>query len=395
MKSYMLITILAVAMLFGGNGLFGVTATAEVYSDATLEVLRKPNLKILHLGNSYTFDAVSYLPLIVESTGADISDLCIYRAMMAGGSFMDWYMTYNDISVGKDYSLEKVTGGIDANCATGLFNAGDGSVLRRALSNEQWDIVVVQQVSTYSPYYAEWGGKGTGGYMNELLDIIKEQQPQALIGLMLVHSYASNYSANKEGSSLKRWELIAESVKQCSAEKDIDFIIPYGTAVQNLRATSLNNEMDLTADGIHCEYVLTRYTASCSYYQSVLAPRTGISVTADKTRINKDYLTSETLMVSLDDATAPIAQRAALLAADDWYHCWNPEEVTAPEEKAGDVNGDKAVDVADIATVISAMAEENTDSFVPKADVNGDGVVDVADIATIITIMSGGGDTEM
>ena len=59
----------------------------------------------------------------------------------------------------------------------------------------------------------------------------------------------------------------------------------------------------------------------------------------------------------------------------------------------GDVNGDGAVDVADIATVISVMASTvgsgSATATATAADVNGDGTVDVADIATIIAIMAG------
>ncbi|MBO7140077.1 MAG: hypothetical protein J6W19_05840 [Prevotella sp.] len=51
----------------------------------------------------------------------------------------------------------------------------------------------------------------------------------------------------------------------------------------------------------------------------------------------------------------------------------------------GDVNGDGAVDVADISAVISVMA--GTAQY-PLADVNGDGAVDVADISNIISIMA-------
>ena len=51
----------------------------------------------------------------------------------------------------------------------------------------------------------------------------------------------------------------------------------------------------------------------------------------------------------------------------------------------GDVNGDGAVDVADIAEIISVMAGTVVN---PHADVNGDGAVDVADIAEVITIMA-------
>lgn len=52
----------------------------------------------------------------------------------------------------------------------------------------------------------------------------------------------------------------------------------------------------------------------------------------------------------------------------------------------GDVNGDNTVDVADISSVISIMAEGSNDL---KGDVNGDGTVDVADISSIISIMAG------
>ncbi len=55
------------------------------------------------------------------------------------------------------------------------------------------------------------------------------------------------------------------------------------------------------------------------------------------------------------------------------------------ETKKGDVNADGAVDVADIATVISIMAGYDD---CPYGDVNGDGTIDVADIAEIISIMA-------
>lgn len=53
--------------------------------------------------------------------------------------------------------------------------------------------------------------------------------------------------------------------------------------------------------------------------------------------------------------------------------------------KKGDVNGDGAIDVADIAEIISVMAGSVVNSH---ADVNGDHAVDVADIAEVITVMA-------
>ncbi|MBP5340269.1 MAG: hypothetical protein J6Z14_13370 [Prevotella sp.] len=57
--------------------------------------------------------------------------------------------------------------------------------------------------------------------------------------------------------------------------------------------------------------------------------------------------------------------------------------------KVGDVNGDKVVDVADIAAIISVMANPALAETYQHPDVNGDGITDVADIAKVLTIMSG------
>ena len=66
--------------------------------------------------------------------------------------------------------------------------------------------------------------------------------------------------------------------------------------------------------------------------------------------------------------------------------------LTVSDREKGDVNGDGAIDVADIATIISVMAAVGgqTQGAAPTvwADVNGDGAVDVADIASVISIMA-------
>ena len=56
----------------------------------------------------------------------------------------------------------------------------------------------------------------------------------------------------------------------------------------------------------------------------------------------------------------------------------------------GDVNGDGAVNVADISAIISIMADGNSEGESSKeADVNEDGAVNVADISAVISIMAG------
>ena len=51
---------------------------------------------------------------LMQSIRAIASDLCIYRTMLGGASFKDWYDTYNDAYPWQDYQVLKVLGGIDA-----------------------------------------------------------------------------------------------------------------------------------------------------------------------------------------------------------------------------------------------------------------------------------------
>lgn len=291
-------------------------------------VLKKPQLKVLVIGNSYTSDVTSRLLLLTKSNKMDVTDMCIYKATRGNGSYKAWYNIWHDNDV-SSYTISKVIGGIDAKISTGKGAAKDGTLFREALTNEEWDIVIIHQYSKYAPYYEQWNGSGDGGYLNEFLSLIKEHQPQAKIGFILVHSYWDNYSGNTEQSSLLRWELIANSVKRLCEDYSIDLVIPCGTAIENLRSSSLNNEYDLTRDGSHCELGLARYTASCCFYESLLAPRSGKTVLGNKARYNASSINSTYPAISVTDGNALIAQRAAVLATRNYYKCVNPDEETA------------------------------------------------------------------
>ena len=181
-------------------------------------------------------------------------------------------------------------------------------------------------MSTSAPYYQQWGSSGRGGYLNEMLSVIKEHQPNAVIGFYLVHSLWDHHKNNKEGSSYERWKLICSATKSFQEEYGIDFIIPYGTAIENLRSSSLNNEYDLTRDGLHLAYGLGRYAAACCYYESLITPRSGISVLGNSARYDASQAPSSKYpAISVTDENALIAQKAAVLATEYMYECINPE----------------------------------------------------------------------
>ena len=289
-------------------------------------VIKKAELRILDIGNSYTIDATSLLPQIAKASKADLSTMCLYRCYRSGGSFKNWVDIYNDKDTEDTYTITKVVGGLSAKVQIGKGEAGDGKLFRNVLTNETWDLIIIHQFSTYAPYYSKWNTNSAAGYLDELISIIKAHQPSAELGFLLVHSYWSGYSKNTENSSHDRWQLIANSAKSFCEDYNVDFVIPYGTAIQNLRSSSFNNEYDLTRDGTHCGYGLAQYTAACCYYESLIAPRCGISVLGNTARIDVSDKESEYPSINVTDENAFIAQEAAYLATKDMYHCQNPED---------------------------------------------------------------------
>ena len=298
--------------------LLSLSITAEV------SVLKKNELRILDIGNSYTNDATNLLPIIVNASKADLSKFCIYKCHRGGASFKTWVDVFND----KDqatYTVKKVIGDLSTNVQTGTGEKENGKLFRDALINETWDLIIIHQVSNYAPYYSKWKEKSSAGYLDELISIIKKYQPNTKLGFYLIHSYWSEYENNTERSSFERWQLIANSTKSFCDDYNIDIVIPYGTAIQNLRASSLNNEYDLTRDGTHCGYGLAQYTAACCYYEALIGPRCGISVLGNSARIDVSDKESKYPSINVTDDNAPIAQRAAYLAIKDMYNCQNPE----------------------------------------------------------------------
>lgn len=282
----------------------------------------KADLKVLDIGNSYTQDAQTYLPEIIAASGID-TDFSLYRAFRPSASFKTWVDCWND-SDNEYYSID-FCAGTSLGGISGSGSASDGALFRKALQSVKWDIILIHQVSTYSNDYSLWEGNGAGGYLQELIRIIRVTNPQATIGYLMTHSYRGSYWANSEGSSYLRWRNIADATRQLKLEYDIDFIIPYGTAVQNLRASSLNDGYEFSEDGTHMGAGLGDYVAGCCYFESLLAPRYGVSIWGNTFRLtNLDE--SKGGRRNITDQTAIVAQKAAILATLDMWNVSDPDD---------------------------------------------------------------------
>lgn len=220
----------------------------------------KKSLRVLCIGNSYTSDALSCVPAIMQAAGISDANYSIYQALISGSSLRTWW---NTIAYEDTLQLD--------------FVAGSKMPLSKGpwkdLLAQKWDIVTLQQYSGDAVNYDTFNP-----WLRKLIDFIKDNCPNPSVTLawQTAWSYSSLY--NQQMTPYERWLYISLAVKQMVINDGIDVLIPVGTAIQNARSTSLNTVSELTRDGTHLDLGVGRYTASCTWYQALIAPVFDLSV---------------------------------------------------------------------------------------------------------------------
>lgn len=292
--------------------------------------------RILDIGNSFSIDSNCYLDKIVESSGADVSNIGVYQLFKASSNFNHWVQFFNGQNTNDIYYFQKVAGDLDIRIPSdyGYYGGCKGpDLMQRALSDIKWDIIIIHQASLSCYKYEEWHRANyVYGDLDAFLDILHQYQPQARIDFLLVHAPYQIISKSKSGTSEKLWERIMQSAKSIQQNDGITNIIPAGTAVQNLRHTNYNDEYEMCRDGLHMAHGLARYAANCAYYQSIIYPITGVSILGNTYRpelTDEDYASSNrSAPIPVTDENAHVAQMAAYLATSFWWKTLNPMEYT-------------------------------------------------------------------
>lgn len=310
--------------------MWSVTIKAQTNIDIstnTLNVFTKDSLKILHIGNSFTENSTCYLSKMVKAAGIDTKNMCLYTCIRSAGSFSTFIKCWNDNDkIG--YLISKVIGGINMKIASSAVPY-DGSNLRKALTECKWDLIIIQQVSHYSYRYDLWNKDDAGGHLQELIDLIHTYQPQATIGANLNHaSYILGSNTNRQ------FLRIADSYHQFINDYGVDFIIPYGTAVQNIRNSPINNTLygfSNPDDQHHLANGVGQYVANAAYFEALIAPRYGISILGNQFRVDisnslKDKYNNSNEFVPVTDENAYLCQKAAILAIQDKFNITKMEE---------------------------------------------------------------------
>lgn len=257
-------------------------------------------IKILAIGNSYTIDGVEYLDEIASASTIDRTKFAVYQCVLSSGSLTDWVDLY------------ETDGTTRADRKAGLALASVTSGTLKRILSQEWDIIVLQQVSGDAIDYSTFNPS-----LRKLIGYIRENctNQKVCIAWQLVWAYNSSYGNPPHG--INRYNAICNVCKQMIMDNGIDVIIPTGTAIQNARNTSLNTEHQLTRDNTHLSYGVGRYVAACTWFCRLLTPIFNVPILGNSavhavTEDEKSTSTYETSDVTAENSL--LCQKCAFYA---------------------------------------------------------------------------------
>lgn len=222
-------------------------AYAQKSSDKTI--------KILAIGNSFSQDAIEqYLWNIAQADSIDI----VVGNLYFGGCSLEqhWkFLTEND-SV---YNYRKIVNGIKID--TPHYS------LTQALADEHWDYVSFQQASHFSGMPLTYAP-----FLDELMKYVRQNvndSTKFMFHSTWAYSQDSKHPgfANYSCSQNVMFDEIIGTTEMVMDAYHFDILIPCGTAIQNARTSTIGDSM--TRDGYHLNYVYGRYTAACTWFESI------------------------------------------------------------------------------------------------------------------------------
>ncbi|MCI6208799.1 MAG: DUF4886 domain-containing protein [Prevotella sp.] len=213
-------------------------------------------IKILAIGNSFSEDAIEqYLHELADADGIET----IIGNLFIGGCSLERHMQCVNGNL-PDYRYRKI--GVD-----GVTKETPKCDIARAIADEEWDYVSVQQASHFSGDYTTYQP-----YLSQLVAYVKAHTKK---DVKIVFHQTWAYAQNSDHGGFKRYgnsqkqmyDAINGALKQVIKDIYPDVIVPSGTAIQNARTSSIGDNMN--RDGYHLNLLYGRYTAACTWFQAI------------------------------------------------------------------------------------------------------------------------------
>lgn len=246
-------------------------------------------LKMLCVGNSYTHDEISYLPYVLKQMFPDMS---VKLGIAASGSatLSQWWTQRESAAI---IGTPRWSGGVYVNSSGGFLynptryvewtsatgawsNYDETRSLSSILESENWGIVTFQQESNNAANYSS-----IETHLSNLVSYVRGKVPNVKVGWLFTHVWNDKGAqSSAQCSSDGRWSSVKDVVKTVVDSHVVDFMIPNGTAVQNLRHTSANNLGSSSSANISSAYPSPGLTADSSHLQEGVAPLCAAMCTA-------------------------------------------------------------------------------------------------------------------
>lgn len=222
------------------------------------EGINRDGLKILAIGNSYTWNGTMYLPWLFQNLDND--DAFIAILTQTGASLaMHWT---NHVKNDGKYEMHYSQGG--------KWHKVSITTIDEALEVFDWDIVVMQQMSALA---------GIESSYQPNLDLLKTLIHDTNSHPQLAWQYTWAYTSDAIGNSnFKLFSNDSDSmhsavISTCDKMSvDFDFRIPAGQLIKLLRDTHPSQADGFSTDGIHLTDPAC-YALSCLWHEVLVTPR--------------------------------------------------------------------------------------------------------------------------
>lgn len=244
------------------------------YCDDSYEQPIPTTLKVLAVGNSFSVDGMQHLYLVAKNAGIEN---VVLGTLYKGGCSLDMHKEYMS---GDLASYE--TFYVSSDEAGGMITENKNVTAKYAIQYEDWDYIVLQQVSNYTGMASKYGNLQ---YVIDYVNANKTSDAKLLWHMTWAYQQdTTNSGFNNYGKDqMTMYNSIVSVVNDLILTNSaISGVIPAGTAIQNLRTSPLGDT--LTRDGYHLSYGIGRYTAALTW----LAAITGYDV-SDITAIPSAY----------------------------------------------------------------------------------------------------------
>ena len=269
-------------------------------------------LKVLLIGNSFSQDTCYLSSQAAAAMG--LTNVTISNLYIGAGSISDHIYRHKQ---GATAQLQYIN-------SSGYW-ANKNVTLEEALKSDNWDYVILQQVSPLS------GEENSFESVDALIDIVEPLCPSARLCWNMTWAYQSTFEDGRferyDSDQSKMYQSIVSATQSKIATNDrIELIIPTGTVIQNVRTSYIGD--NLTRDGYHLNETYGRQIAALALVHAL----TGVSI---------DGVTTENYSKLSDAEALVVAKEAIKNAMESPYEVTNSQYVgenTPPTTPDGDEN---------------------------------------------------------